>query len=246
MRKIITLVLVAVASVMGSICADAQDIILTKSSEIIKAKVIEINDDYVIYKAFGNLEGPSYKLSKSKVLKINYQNGSEDVFGSTPAMNVVEPLHSLVPGGLTYSSGDLFNNGVKLTDGQLMQMLSPECYSSFSTGRKMRNAGKALIIVGSCLEGMGIVFTAVGATGMIDNAISDYTTYDPTYYTFYAVGVTSIVTGLGCLGAGIPLFCVGKHKIKKAGSSYNLANGYPEIALNLGSTRNGFGLYLNF
>ena len=59
-------------------------------------------------------------------------------------------------------------------------------------------------------------------------------------------GEAAMFVGIGCLGAGIPLYCVGKHRIKKTGSEYNVSKGYPDIALNVGSTGNGFGLSLNF
>ena len=59
-------------------------------------------------------------------------------------------------------------------------------------------------------------------------------------------GEAAMFVGIGCLGAGIPLYCVGKHRIKKTGSEYNVSKGYPDVALKVGSTGNGFGLSLNF
>lgn len=64
-------------------CAKAllsQDIIILKTNEEIKAKVLEINDEEIKYKRFENLEGPQYTLKLSKVLKVRYENGFEEVF----------------------------------------------------------------------------------------------------------------------------------------------------------------------
>lgn len=64
-------------------CAEAllsQDIIILKTNEEIKAKVLEINDEEIKYKRFENLEGPQYTLKLSKVLKVRYENGFEEVF----------------------------------------------------------------------------------------------------------------------------------------------------------------------
>ena len=58
----------------------SQDIITLKTNEEIKAKVLEINDEEIKYKRFENLDGPLYTLRISKVLKVRYENGFEEVF----------------------------------------------------------------------------------------------------------------------------------------------------------------------
>lgn len=85
------------------LCAKAllsQDIITLKTNEEIKAKVLEINDEEIKYKRFENLDGPLYTLKLSKVLKVRYENGFEEVFqvqeapeavSNTPSSQI-EPL----------------------------------------------------------------------------------------------------------------------------------------------------------
>ena len=69
----------------------AQDIIVTKDSRRIEAKMTEVNKDDVKYKSFANQDGPTYTLLKRDIASIIYQNGQVEVFEtsgtqpSTPA-----------------------------------------------------------------------------------------------------------------------------------------------------------------
>ena len=69
----------------------AQDIIVTKDSRKIEAKVTEVRLDDVRYKAFSHQDGPTYSLLKSNIASIVYQNGQVETFEtsasspSTPA-----------------------------------------------------------------------------------------------------------------------------------------------------------------
>lgn len=54
--------------------------ITKKTSEDIKAKVIEVTVNEIKYKKFDNLNGPLFTLLKSDVLMIRYENGSKDIF----------------------------------------------------------------------------------------------------------------------------------------------------------------------
>jgi len=65
------------------ICATstfAQDIIVTKDSKRIEAKVIEVNEDNIKYKIFDNQDGPVYSLSISRIdTIILYQQVKKDI-----------------------------------------------------------------------------------------------------------------------------------------------------------------------
>jgi hypothetical protein len=60
--------------------AFAQDVIVTKDSKRIEAKVTEVNEDYIKYKDFDNQDGPVYTLAKNRIATILYQNGKVEVF----------------------------------------------------------------------------------------------------------------------------------------------------------------------
>ena len=68
-------------------CASfAQDVIVTKDSKSIEAKVVEVNVDNIKYRQFDNIEGPLYTILKSDVVSITFQNGLTQTFVTqTPA-----------------------------------------------------------------------------------------------------------------------------------------------------------------
>lgn len=64
----------------------AQDEITFRSGDILKAQVIEIGSDEIVYKKFDNLSGPSYTVKKNLVFMIKYKNGAKDVFEAETAV----------------------------------------------------------------------------------------------------------------------------------------------------------------
>lgn len=61
----------------------AQDVIIKKNGEELKAKVVEITETGIKYKAEDNLDGPVYNIAKTEVFKLKYANGKSDFFGNT-------------------------------------------------------------------------------------------------------------------------------------------------------------------
>lgn len=70
-----------------SISSFAQDIIIKKNGDEIKAKVNEITKTEIKYKKFENIEGPTYQIDISEVFMIRYENGSKDVFNTSEQKN---------------------------------------------------------------------------------------------------------------------------------------------------------------
>lgn len=58
----------------------AQDIIVTKQSERIDAKILEISPTEIRYKRTDNPDGPTYVLPKEKVASVVYANGGAETF----------------------------------------------------------------------------------------------------------------------------------------------------------------------
>ena len=163
----------------------------------------------------------------------------------TASAQELSDVSSIVPGRLTYASGHLYSNGIKLMDSEIENMLPGSSLKSYLSGRKLYTAGEVLIIVGSVVEGAGIAMAVAGSLELVKSFAND----EPNRLSHGAMVVTgeaAMFVGIGCLGAGIPLYCVGKHRIKKVGEEYNVSKGYPDVALKVGSTGNGFGLSLNF
>jgi len=65
---------------LSGISVYAQDVIVKTNGDEIQAKVEEIGTTEVKYKRYGAETGPTYVIHKSEVLKIQYANGTEDVF----------------------------------------------------------------------------------------------------------------------------------------------------------------------
>ena len=69
----------------------AQDNIILRNGEEIKAKVQEVGLSEIKYKKLDNLTGPVYTVLKSDVFTINYENGTKEVFGNAEDAHAVAP-----------------------------------------------------------------------------------------------------------------------------------------------------------
>lgn len=61
---------------------NGQDIIIKRDGISIMSKVIEVSPEYIKYKKYSNLDGPTYTIYVKDVHYINYQNGDKDVFNN--------------------------------------------------------------------------------------------------------------------------------------------------------------------
>jgi hypothetical protein len=77
--------------------AYSQDILYTTSGNKLKGKVTEINLTDIKYKDFNNLEGPTYVISKTDVVLIQYSNGSTDVINDNPTTLAPKITETITP-----------------------------------------------------------------------------------------------------------------------------------------------------
>jgi len=75
----------------------AQDNMVLRTGEEIKAKVEEVGLSEIKYKRADNPTGPVYTIRKADVLLINYQNGTKDVFNNAPQTMVQGYPHTGAP-----------------------------------------------------------------------------------------------------------------------------------------------------
>ncbi|MFA5781370.1 MAG: CsgG/HfaB family protein [Bacteroidales bacterium] len=68
----------------------AQDIIMLKTGDEIKTKVIEVTSDQVKYKRYDNLNGPTYSYGKGEVFKITYESGKTEVMSGTASTSTLK------------------------------------------------------------------------------------------------------------------------------------------------------------
>ena len=57
---------------------EAQDVIVKKDGTTILSKVLEVNEANLKYKKFKNPQGPTYSISLSEIMSVNYDNDEED------------------------------------------------------------------------------------------------------------------------------------------------------------------------
>ena len=95
-------ILFAVVLLTGASSLFAQDLIVKKDGKTIEAKVSEISEEEIAYKMFSNLDGPMFKLSTDKLVKIIFENGEEYAFveeKDTHHLSADAPLTELIAPG---------------------------------------------------------------------------------------------------------------------------------------------------
>ncbi|MGD1841800.1 MAG: hypothetical protein ACFB0B_13025 [Thermonemataceae bacterium] len=93
----------------------AQDILMLKNGEELEIKTLEVGESTIKYKKFTNLEGPTYTVEKSKVFKIKYENGGEDLF------NVVEENTSRTTSNARNNDGTFPDQSINVNPLGLLQ-----------------------------------------------------------------------------------------------------------------------------
>jgi hypothetical protein len=81
MKTFIALLVFVISTAVTT--AFAQDVIVLRSGDEIKSKVVEITPTEIKYKKFDNLEGPTIVILKSDVFMIKYENGTKEVINSS-------------------------------------------------------------------------------------------------------------------------------------------------------------------
>ena len=99
MKKIFLSLIAIIASM---ILANAQDFVIMKNGDEIKAKVLEITMDEVKYRLYDEPDGVIYTVWKSDIIMIHYESGRSEVFSQkvmpSPYYSGREPLYNIRPG----------------------------------------------------------------------------------------------------------------------------------------------------
>jgi hypothetical protein len=103
--------LVTITLLCISIFSFGQDKIVKRDFKEILCKVSEIGTTEIKYKKAGNLDGPVYSVKKSEVLKIVFENGSEEKFETN--------LMSVVPSGNRHYKRAITTRPFSLISGHL-------------------------------------------------------------------------------------------------------------------------------
>ncbi len=166
----------------------AQDNIVLRSGEEIKAKVEEVGIAEIKYRKSDNLTGPLYTIRKGEVLLINYQNGTKDVFSQAPQT-----------GGSAMHHRDNYPQAGAAAPGDY---------------NKYRKLAVKRIVGGAIMTGVGVPTLLTGVGLSIAGFSSFNKPYDP---TFGNSGGNMPLLGAGALftAAGVVLTVLGPLSIKR-------------------------------
>jgi len=234
----------------------AQDVIVTKDSKKIEAKVTEINVDHVKYKLFVHQDGPVYSILKSDVLTILYENGRVETFipeSSTSSQTVVQTASAPVqtapasaPTPAQTAPVTVQSHGTVPSKEELKQRMAlnaPHLYDRYVSASKMSGIGAGLTIGGIALA---IIGTSVADKETVKEGGTTYVYLSGPGAGLFAVGIVSTIVGT-------PLWIVGGVKKKRTRNAYLQEFGYsvnvpvqPTPYLQLKAAPNGLGLAFVF
>lgn len=246
-------------TVLTALCGNAfaQDIIHTLDGRSIEAKILEISDDDILYKAFDHVEGPDYRMSVNRVARIVFENGKEQTFAPATLFSQSPYVYDFYSpyGPLEYRHGHFYDHRGRLYEEQLRDYLGVSLYGSdYLKARNQLMGGMWLTFSGAGILAASIIGGAFQAdfnaktARLHSNAAFFHDTYSSGgEMTLYILGG---IAGAACLGVGIPLWVKGNRKMNVLVDDYNQRYGrkaYGSAAtLNLGATESGVGLALKF
>lgn len=229
----------------------AQDVISFNDGTLEKAKVLEIGENEIKYKKWDNQEGPTYSVSKSKIMSILYQNGTFEKISKTSAVqnlpeqteassvkkeskNPIQQEELLDTIELSYND--------KYSYDFLMKKLNPfpEIQDDFSSAWRGSTAPQVV----------GCVFMGLMGASVITGIILSATTDEPVFFlSSLIIGTSFAIPGGICLSKGTK---IRNEAVLNAVSDYNAAlkqelnKRKSNNRLDLGFTGNGIGLILSF
>ena len=207
------IVLLAILPLFIAGTTNAQDKIFKSNGNVIEAKVVLVNSDNVIYKSWGNQDGPDHSIAKSDVDKIKYENGKEEVYSNASAvihdhssqegtgrhhMNMSNALIAIAPIQFTENGVGLAVNFEKAIDKDGIISYNLPAIATFNLNNSSDNGQKQDPMF---YFSPGIKFYPTGMFGKTKFAIGpslvigagekttsqNYSTYDPVHstYTYY-------------------------------------------------------------
>lgn len=215
-----------------------QDIITLRNRNIIESKIIEVSNENIRYVKYDNQEGPVYVLPVNEIRTITFQNG-EIVNYST---ETIASLDSLYNGGVfSTKKRNLFLDGKDYAwdnYARLTKEYDQTAYNMYLRGKHLRTTGVVLRSISIPL----LVFGVVCVVGFIQSANTD--DFDDSFNVPIAIGFG---VGGSLYIASIPLMKSGNRRLAESVDYFNKKQRLNNnLSLNIGATKDGFGLVLNF
>lgn len=240
--------------------ANAQDVIVTKDSKRIDAKIMEVSKSEIKYKSVTNLEGPTFTLGTDEINTIIYSDGTVQTFDSksqtaTDKTTQNQTMQSAQKESdevrdpyLVYEEDDVYYLGdMRMNEEEFYTFLKNNCPAAWESklkGDKLWGLGWGLFTGGMIVEfALGVPLLACGAA-YGDQALA-------------VGGTVGAVFGSLAVTASIPCIVVGAIKRNTPEKVYNekcsssrLSAAMPrrtaDITFGLQAGGNGVGLAMNF
>ena len=190
----------------GSFSIFAQDIIFMKNGSEIQAIVREVGIEDISYKRFNYQNGPTYRLKKSEISMIKYEDGNQDIFDNKYQSN--NNRQQRPENQRNYYRNDIDFNlqpwAYKYTFGRLINPYGPE-KSPFLAGFLSAlvpgvgqfyngDAGAGLLFMG-CNIACNLIWMNAISTDYYGNKSVDRSTFTVAFVGAIIVQVSSIVNG---------------------------------------------------
>ena len=233
MKKIITLL----SAMFCVLTIFAQDIIITKDSKRIEAKILEVSSTEIKYKKQTNIDGPTFVELLSNVSAIMYSNGdvesfnSDDVKKETPIFNTLETTNQLPYITKIGQNSFVTSDNIHMSSVEFKSYLEKNCTGAYDVW-----------VSGEQLRGLGWSFFGVGLGFDFLSIILSYTTDNP--ITVFTTGTIGSLLEIAC----IPTLIVGYKRKQKAVNYYNgfCSKKNSNVAINFGVAPNQVGCILSF
>lgn len=229
-------------SLLLGILVNAQDIILKKDGNEIKAKVLEITDQFIKYKDFDFQEGPMRNIKIVDVFMIKYKDGQKEIFSNNLATKTEKQGKDINQNEAATVQNPNHNNSLEKefsmigdNDKMMLEFFKKNYYTGyyndFNSAYRQRNIGISLLVPGIIFSCGGLLFLGTG--------------------NYVATGYIFFVTGQGLIIASIPVSAsAGRRKASMKEDFMRTELGYKDYgykpSLNVGFTGNGLGISLNF
>lgn len=200
MKKILLIL-----SVLCSLSAMAQDVIVKQNGDEIQCKLIEVGTESIKYKRWSNQNGPTFVEERDDVFMIKYENGEKDVFGVKTASQqnnvAVNPSSAMRIPNLRYDKGSisgLYSGSTEIPLDYAQTIMGTD-WSEFQMYQDKRKKGKNLLVWGIACN-----FLSTGA-GIVGIATETFPLYivgggmRVSSYPLLAIGIVNFVKGQrGC------------------------------------------------
>jgi hypothetical protein len=215
-----------------SLVAKSQDVIIKKSGDEIKAKVIEIGVNEIKYKRYDFQDGPIYTIPKTDVVLVRYENGINEVITSgsgnnnsttTPQTTTVEPEKESTK--IDYVFGSYSQNGRYISRSRVINILSEtkdtEIKGLLKKSKNKKTTGNIIALtVGLPLTVIGGLTTLAGVATVVEND-TYYGSTNPDGPGIVTVGAVMTGTGLAILFSNIGFQARSRKMMDKAVAIYN-------------------------